>query len=289
MFPIIDTAAGMAFVYLLLSLVSSALRESVETVLRKRSGALKQGIERLLGEALAQKLYRHGLVAALADHPAGPCYIPPKSFSMALQDLVQAGETLPDGVRQVLRALEVQAAGDAARFETGLECWFDSTMDSVSGAYQRHTRAWLALIGIAVTVAMNADSILMASVLFGNSTVAVAVAEAGERFVPPQAGNVKEAMADTTRLSSFGLPIGWNGATRDSTLPWKEAWREPWKTPPAGLRCFRWLINGWLLLEWHWAGWLITVAAITVGAPFWFDLLNQVVRLRAAARSEEPS
>jgi hypothetical protein len=273
MFPIIDTAVGMAFVYLLLSLVSSALREAAETVLRKRSSALKQGLDRLLGEALAQKLYRHGLVTALADHPAGPSYIPPRAFSIALQDLAQAGEELPSRVHQVLRALETQAAGDAVRFQAGLEGWFNSAMDSVSGAYQRHTRAWLALIGIAVTVAMNADSIRMASALFGNSTAASDLADAGARFVPQsRVGGIEAA----GRLSSLGLPIGWSGATQDSALPWKEPWR------PAS--CW---MNAWLLFRWHWAGWLITVAAITVGAPFWFDLLNQVVRF-GAMRSDQP-
>ncbi len=49
MFPIVDAAAGMAFVYLLLSLVSSAIREAAEGLLRKRSGALRSGVDRLLG------------------------------------------------------------------------------------------------------------------------------------------------------------------------------------------------------------------------------------------------
>lgn len=29
-------------------------------------------------------------------------------------------------------------------------------------------------------------------------------------------------------------------------------------------------------------GWLVTVAAVSLGAPFWFDLLSKVARLRAA-------
>lgn len=31
-----------------------------------------------------------------------------------------------------------------------------------------------------------------------------------------------------------------------------------------------------------WVGWLLTALAISLGAPFWFDMLNKVVRLRAA-------
>ena len=29
-------------------------------------------------------------------------------------------------------------------------------------------------------------------------------------------------------------------------------------------------------------GWLLTAAAISLGAPFWFDLLNQFINLRGA-------
>ncbi|WP_443750819.1 hypothetical protein [Asticcacaulis solisilvae] len=35
------------------------------------------------------------------------------------------------------------------------------------------------------------------------------------------------------------------------------------------------------------AGWLITAYAITLGAPFWFDLLNQLVNIRATFKPEE--
>jgi len=34
--------------------------------------------------------------------------------------------------------------------------------------------------------------------------------------------------------------------------------------------------NGWLVF----AGWMITALALSLGAPFWFDLLNKVVQIR---------
>ena len=36
-------------------------------------------------------------------------------------------------------------------------------------------------------------------------------------------------------------------------------------------------------------GWLFTIAAVSLGAPFWFDLLGKVARLRAAGRSRTGS
>ena len=32
-------------------------------------------------------------------------------------------------------------------------------------------------------------------------------------------------------------------------------------------------------------GWLVTIAAISLGAPFWFDLLGKIVHLRASGRN----
>ena len=32
-------------------------------------------------------------------------------------------------------------------------------------------------------------------------------------------------------------------------------------------------------------GWLITIAAISLGAPFWFDLLGKIAHLRASGRN----
>ena len=38
-----------------------------------------------------------------------------------------------------------------------------------------------------------------------------------------------------------------------------------------------WGVGGWIT---HALGWLFTAAAVSLGAPFWFDLLSRVARLR---------
>ena len=34
-------------------------------------------------------------------------------------------------------------------------------------------------------------------------------------------------------------------------------------------------------------GWLITAFAVSMGAPFWFDLLNKFVNIRASGKAPE--
>lgn len=35
-------------------------------------------------------------------------------------------------------------------------------------------------------------------------------------------------------------------------------------------------------------GWLITIAALSLGAPFWFDLLSRLVRVRGSGGAQRP-
>ena len=37
----------------------------------------------------------------------------------------------------------------------------------------------------------------------------------------------------------------------------------------------------------HLLGWIVTVLAISLGAPFWFDVLNKIMNLRNAGRATD--
>ena len=80
------------------------------------------------------------------------------------------------------------------------------------------------------------------------------------------AGNATDALF---QLDQLGLPLGWTG----------------W---PIG----QYVSNKLPLLGWLSAivGWLITALATLFGAPFWFDLLRRVVRLKGSgpAPGEKP-
>ena len=42
-----------------------------------------------------------------------------------------------------------------------------------------------------------------------------------------------------------------------------------------------WGVEGWIA---HLFGWLFTAVAVSLGAPFWFDLLSRVAKLRGTGR-----
>jgi len=125
---VLDVAIGLFFVYVLLSLICSAVRESIESRLKSRALHLERGVRQLLRDAdstqLAGKIYQHPLVASLyrGQYVAStgtrgefkglgwlwatmwswlpkvkstnlPSYIPARNFALALLDLAGRGDT----------------------------------------------------------------------------------------------------------------------------------------------------------------------------------------------------
>ena len=95
-FAFLDVAIGMTFLFLLLSLICSAINELLAALFHTRASFLEKGIARLLGDdAFAAKLHEHPLIHCLFadvrrlskkfgwDRPA---YIPPRNFALALMD-----------------------------------------------------------------------------------------------------------------------------------------------------------------------------------------------------------
>ena len=107
---VIEVAIGLSFIFLLLSLICSAIVELIESVLKNRATDLERGIRELFnqegGGQLAGKFYSHPLISGLYrglykrndDESMGrldylkstnlPSYIPAKNFANAILDLV---------------------------------------------------------------------------------------------------------------------------------------------------------------------------------------------------------
>ena len=101
---VLDVAIGIIFVYLMLSIVCSAIHEFIEALLKNRAKDLEAGLRELLGgssgSGLVEALYRHPLVAALfpgeyqpGRHANLPSYIPARSFALALMDIIAPADS----------------------------------------------------------------------------------------------------------------------------------------------------------------------------------------------------
>ena len=313
----LDVAIGIVFVFVLLSTVCSAIREGIEAKLKTRAAYLEQGIRELLhdldGKGLAHSFFNHPLIFALysggykgaaqsdKEHPkllarggSLPSYIPARSFAIALLDIAAKGPVTDDvssdpaapalsleSVRASVRNLKnppVQRAllaaidaaeGDLNRARANIEAWYDSSMDRVSGWYKRTTHWILFWIALVLAVGLNIDTLAIADYLYRHDTARetiVALAADATKNESAAAITYKEA---ATQLQSLGLPIGWSDSwRRDVTGAWYES---------------AWGIAGPIL------GWLVTAFAATLGAPFWFDLLNKIMVIRSTVKPHEKS
>jgi hypothetical protein len=291
---ILDVVIGLVFVYLLLAVICSTLNEWITGWLNVRSSTLKAAITQLLdGQSgkdssgkengdlnwFLEKFRTHPLITGLHNPNAigdksHPSYLSSRTFATVVMDLVtpdQPGtitfadletgiQGLPPGdVRKALLAVIQNADHDLAKAQRNIETWYDDSMQRVGGWYKRKVQ-WITIgIALVLTLAANADTIRMSRVLWRNPTVRSQIVESAKN--PPKPG-------DTTKphpLSELDDLLGWGGDSTADSHP-----KEPYQV--------------WLLRA---LGWILTVIAVSLGAPFWFDLLNKIVNLRSAGNKPE--
>ena len=303
-FPALEVVIGLVFVYFVLSLICSAVTESIASLRGWRAAKLEEGIKNLLsgkesvtaeGRALAEKIYDHPLIQALVRPTQGkkkkagqkpwPSYIPSRTFISALLDVAaaeasrlehaakpggaKAGGHGPGGldledvigaipsakVQQALLALYHDAEGKAPEFRHRAEQWYDDSMQRVSGWYRRHVQLVLWIVGAIVVVFLNVDTLKIADTLWTDPATRSAVVARADKLA--QQGQSTFDVTATVR--SIELPLGWklfhlgNG---------------PQDIPNDAGSILAKIV-----------GLILTVAALSLGAPFWYDLLSKFVRV----------
>jgi hypothetical protein len=168
-------------------------------------------------------------------------------------------EQLPAGnpVREPLMALANQATGSIETFRANVEQWFDDAMDRMSGWYKRRVQIALLVYAIVVVVLLNVDSITLTRSLWTDGVLRSAVVATADQQQDQDPGEVTDEL---DKLAALQLPIGWAGAGGDP--------RRQFPDDPAGV-AFKLL------------GLAVTVGALSAGAPFWFDALSRIAKLRS--------
>jgi len=271
---ILDVATGLILAFLMISLVTSAVTESVASALSWRANTLLQGVKDLLNDpqfgGLALKIYNHAAVNARsngtalseAELTAKPSYIDAKQFAAAFMDVAElvsdtslsalqakVNATVPDPqLNKLLDGMIARSGGNINRIEEEVAAWFDTGMDRVAGVYKRKVQLWAFFIGLGLAIILNVDTVKIAQALWLQPGVM-------RGFTPPPSGETPQQAID--QLQAIGVPFGWNEKAVDY-----------FKTGA-----------NWLYVL---TGWLITAIATVFGAPFWFDTLQRFVQLRGA-------
>jgi hypothetical protein len=211
------------------------------------------------------------------------------SDTMRAHGLRDALAAIPvERVRKTLLVLLDDAEGDFDRFKANVEIWFNNAMDRVGGWYKRRSQWVILCLGIGAAVSMNVDSLQIVRFLETNKSAREALVAQASTYAKSAQAASDAAAAPTTdqlpaqmesiqsRLLQLGLPMGWvrpAHATRADV--------DNRGVLPANME------DGERLLSFHLFGWLITALAATLGAPFWFDMLNKVIAVRSVGKAPE--
>jgi len=244
-----------------------------------------------------------------------PSYIPASTFTTALLDhltgdssirdtaALKAGiDQLPETPRKALTALYEKVNGDWEKFHQEVECLYKDAMDRASGWYKRYIQKQTKVLAILIVLWVNFDSLNVADRLWNDSALRAAVVEdAKARSQARTSGDLPLAVYNQdepdkgTAVEPGGNPIpatqqslinsvmGWQ---RDLDDVMEQAKQRATNNPTEQYPRF------WVWLEWalmHILGWGISIFAISLGAPFWFDTLNRFMNLRNTGRApDEP-
>jgi len=292
--PIVDVAIGLALVYTLLSLVCSSVQEGIARLGKLRAGTMEKGLRVLLSDPDGRQYYaafvNHPMIKSFGGGQSGnalrsPAYLPSRAFTQVLLDLVappSSSGVMPPlaeiatkieaidnkELKTMLQSLLRTASGDIEVFRKSVATWFDDAMDRVSGVYKRRTHSILLALTVIVVAVANADSLAITAALWKNPALAEVTAAAGADYVKAesqrQAQSAVDPRAELQRtviemqtLNYAGLPIGWHSGEF-----------------PANLSAVLVKLLGLSL----------TIAAVCLGAPFWFDMLNKLVNIRSTGR-----
>ena len=292
--------------------ITNAMLEEVKKQIRKLSTdfpSLQPMIESKFLAFAAQKKQIDNILANLpANNGGSPDETTLNEFRTGLAvmsvthpDLKEALEALVNEIKVISEKTE----NALQQVRKNLEDWFNNSMDRLSGWYKRRAQTLAFLIGITIAIFLNVDSLQIANQLWRDPSVRQALAAQVDAIVQqnpngfpnPDAGQL---LALNMQINQLNIPVGWIGTVlptdSNGAVPVGDGTEKLCTLTPRssvdifgmhlGLQCYP-IINtpqlndpaGWLIKLF---GLLVTGLAAAQGAPFWFDILKNVVNVRAA-------
>jgi hypothetical protein len=274
---VIDIAIGLILVYLVLSLICTIANETIANLVSLRAKTLRSGVEDLIDDKDLRKCFAdHGLIvsAKVTSGRNGPSYLSGRSVALALLDSLNTGKSVPtvedfvsaiqklpeSNVKDALATAAAETKGDIHKLRAGVAAWFDDSMDRLSGIYKRRLH-WISFaVGLFLAVLLNADTAVISKSLWADSAIRGQAVEMANTIVKTQANPNKTTLAELEQ-DLRPMPLGWDPAPGRLDAGWYKSWFGIFEKS---------------------IGWLMTALAITLGAPFWFDLLGKFMSLRTS-------
>lgn len=208
-----------------------------------------------------------------------------------------------------LNSIWADSQGDVQKFKASLEQWFNEMMDRTTGWYKKYTQIILLFIGLLVAGLFNVDTIKIIKILQNNPSIREQVLAQASAFVKSRPNLDKDIAITESKIDSLSkiktksdTGVEKNIQTLNASLKVKENAKAmgdtlyKQATTLVGSDINK--VNSVLGLGWNnkdnfsllsIVGWILTALAISLGASFWFDLLNKLMQLRSSIAPKDDS
>lgn len=232
-----------------------------------------------------------------------------KLVTLTTEEEIKIGKETLINLQQMFR----DARKDVDKFKALLENWYNETMDRATGWYKRQTQLLLFIIGFGIAYAFNADTIAIYKILSKDKTAREQLVQLatqgtgkyGSTLDSLKSDSLKKAITDSALLSAYRsaladadnasmvLSLGRKNVDsckacsemvellKDSSnsILNKDSLQKKIAAYNKAYFCVKNQYQDDETLMW--CGWLLTALAISMGAPFWFDLVSKLVQIRS--------
>lgn len=296
MLDLLDSVIAFVAILLGVSLVITVLVQSISGLFNLRGLALVKGLKELLEQAELGTKDAKALADKILCHPMISDSILPKQWTF----FARASAIRKDELTRMLTSAsafglvlttEADKAKAKAKFEHAkqvAEDWFDGKMDRASQVFAQSSRIVTIVVSFVVAFALHLDASALLSRVSSNTELrgklvasvdglqkkAEEIQKREEEKTPLALGDaVAEAKALQGDLASSGLDfLPKFGKNADL---------------PNGIHTACDYLNGTSEGFWHLLGILAGGAFLSLGAPFWFNILKQLTNLRTVLANKE--
>jgi hypothetical protein len=268
--PSLDVFVSLVTVYIVLALTVSALTEIITRLVGLRSVGLKSGIRSILQDPNVKGLtdetkrfWNSGIIKSATDGDPSPNSLDALTFATATlttagldlaRNAGQAKTMIADApinahLKDVLTGLADRSLSRGTTLHDELAQHFDATMEKIGRWYRHWAQGIAFVLAVVFTVYINANTLELLHQLTVHPETRLELAKIQSSL---SSGAVDHDRA-TSNLKDLDALI-----TSD-TLSGKGFW------PAFTADPFRTIV-----------GLLITILAVSLGAPFWFDVLGRI-------------
>lgn len=311
----LNLVIGLIFIYLIYSIAASTIWEIAISLTNLRANMLFKWLDENFGNLVLKEnnekisITNHPLIIGLSTKADKlPSYISSEVFVDALIDLIVAKNAknkkpskitidtnslksaldnsgLSPGIQRIFMQYIAESSDNLQKVKEKISRWYDESQERLLGSFKKRLQVWIFLIALALVGTTNADTFRLASYLYDNPETRDAIANQVEIILNDSSFISKVHSVDTAIIDSLkgknqdviirkiekdltsleelnsdllqtGLPLGWGNE---------------FIKPP----------NLWDIVK-KTGGLLLTVFAVSLGAPFWFDILNKIATLRSS-------